>query len=128
MELTLRVRNDGCAAPFNTRPVHVVLSNATTRLDAKLSVDARRWEPGEEKVSVKLSIPSKVPRGSYRLSLALPDDAASLAGRPEYAVRFANPGIWDAKEGVNVIADEVKISDSAPGLSTPAVKDFAEVR
>jgi hypothetical protein len=128
MELTLRLRNDGCAAPFNARPVHVILSNATTRLDAKLSVDARRWEPGEEKIAVKLSIPSKAPRGSYRLSLALPDDAASLAARPEYAVRFANPGIWDAKEGVNVIADEVKISDGAPGLSTPAVKDFAEVR
>ncbi len=128
MELTLRVRNDGFAAPFNTRPLHVILSNGTQRLDAKLSVDARRWEPGEHKVTVKLSIPSKVQRGPYRLSLALPDDAASLAGRPEYAVRFANPGIWDAKEGVNVIADEVKISDNAPGLSTPAVKEFAETR
>jgi hypothetical protein len=128
MELTLRLRNDGFAAPFNPRPLHVILSNATQRLDARLSIDARRWEPGEHKVSVKLSIPSKVQRGAYRLSLALPDDAASLAARPEYAVRFANAGIWDAKEGVSVLADEVKISDNAPGLSTPAVKDFAEIR
>jgi hypothetical protein len=128
MELTLRLRNDGFAAPFNPRPLHVILSSGAQRLDAKLSVDARRWEPGEHKVTVKLSIPSKVQRGPYRLSLALPDDAASLAGRPEYAVRFANAGIWDAKEGVNVLAEEVKISDNAPGLSTPAVKDFAEIR
>ena len=128
MELTLRIRNDGFAAPFNARPLHVILSNGTQRLDAKLSVDVRRWEPGEHKVTVKLSIPSKVQRGPWRLSLALPDDAASLATRPEYAIRFANPGIWDAKEGVNVLADEVKISDNAPGLSTPAVKEFAEIR
>jgi hypothetical protein len=128
MELTVKLRNDGFAAPFNPRPVHVVLSTKGARLDAKLSMDARRWEPGEQKFTVKLSIPSKIVRGPYRLALALPDDAASLAARPEYAVRFANPGVWDPKEGVNVLADEVKVSDNAPGLSTPAVKDFAEVR
>jgi len=128
LELTIRLRNDGFAAPFNPRPLHVVLSSPGAKYDAKLSVDSRKWEPGEHKLTVRVSVPSKAPRTAYRLSLALPDDAASLAGRPEYAVRFANPGIWDAKEGVNVIADEVKISDGAPGLSTPAVKDFAEVR
>ena len=128
LELTVRLRNEGFAAPFNPRPLHVVLSGPAARYDAKLSVDARRWEPGEHKVTVRLSIPSKIVRGPYRLSLALPDDAASLAGRPEYAVRFANAGVWDAKEGVNVLAEEFKVSDNAPGLSTPAVKDFAELR
>jgi hypothetical protein len=128
MELTLRLRNDGFAAPFNPRPLHVVLSNKAVRLDAKLSIDARHWEPGEHKISVKLSIPAKAVRGAYRLSLALPDDAASLASRPEYAVRFANAGVWDPKEGLNVLADELKISDNAPGLSTPGVKEFAELR
>jgi hypothetical protein len=128
LELTFRVRNDGFAAPFNPRPLHVVLSNKAARLDAKLSIDARRWEPGEHKVTVRLSVPSKVVRGPYRLSLALPDDAASLAARPEYAVRFANPGVWDAKEGLNVLTEEFKISDNAPGLSTPGVKEFAELR
>jgi len=128
MELTVRLRNDGFAAPFNPRPLHVVLSNKAARLDAKLSVDARRWEPGEQKFTVRLSIPSKAVRGAYRLSLALPDDAASLASRPEYAIRFANAGPWDAKEGVNVLSEEVKISDNAPGLATSGAKEFAEVR
>jgi len=128
LELTLRLRNDGFAAPFNPRPLHVVLSNKAARLDAKLSIDARRWEPGEHKVALRLSIPSKALRGPYRLSLALPDDAASLAARPEYALRFANAGIWDAKEGSNVLAEELKISDNAPGLATPGVKEFAEIR
>ena len=128
LELTIRLRNDGFAAPFNPRPLHVVLSSPAGKFDAKLSVDSRKWEPGEHKVTVRLSVPSKAPRGAYRLSLALPDDAASLAGRPEYAVRFANAGIWDAKEGVNVLSEDFKISDNAPGLSTPAVKDFAELR
>lgn len=128
LELTIRLRNDGFAAPFNPRPLHVVLSAPGTKYDAKLSVDSRKWEPGEHKVVVRLSIPSKAPRTTYRLSLALPDDAASLAGRPEYAVRFANAGVWDAKDGLNVLAEEFKVSDNAPGLSTPAVKEFAELR
>jgi hypothetical protein len=128
LELTVRLRNEGFAAPFNPRPLHVVLSGPASRYDAKLSVDARRWEPGEHKVAVRLSIPSKIVRGPYRLSLALPDDSASLAGRPEYAVRFANAGVWDPKEGVNVLADEVKVSDNASGLSTPGTKEFAELR
>lgn len=128
MVLTLRLRNEGFAAPFNPRPVRVVLSNSVARFDARLSVDPRRWEPGEHKVSVRLSIPSKVPRGPYRLSLWLPDEATSLAGRPEYAIRFANAGTWDPKEGVNVLAEEVRISDNAPGLSTPGTKEFAELR
>src|SRR5262249_36053026 len=110
------------------RPLHVVLSNPGARFDARLAIDARRWEPGEHQVSVRLSIPSKIARGAYRLSLALPDEAASLAGRPEYAVRFANAGVWDPKEGVNVLADDFKVSDNAPGISTAGVKDFAELR
>jgi len=128
LELTIRLRNDGFAAPFNPRPLHVVLSSPAGKFDAKLSVDSRKWEPGEHKVTVRLSVPSKAPRAAYRLSLALPDDAPSLAGRPEYAVRFANAGVWDAKEGVNVLAEDFKISDNAPGLSTPGVKDFAEMK
>jgi uncharacterized protein DUF4832/uncharacterized protein DUF4874 len=128
LELTIRLRNDGFAAPFNPRPLHVVLSNPAAKFDAKLSIDARRWEPGEHKVVVRLSIPSKALRAGYRLSLALPDDAASLAGRPEYAVRFANGGVWDAKEGTNVLCEDFRISDNAPGLATPGTKDFAEMR
>jgi hypothetical protein len=128
LELAIRLRNDGFAAPFNPRPLHVVLSAPGTSYDAKLSVDSRKWEPGEHKVVVRLSIPSKAPRAAYRLALALPDDAGSLAGRREYAVRFANAGVWDAKEGVNVLAEDFRISDNAPGISTPAVKEFAEFR
>ena len=128
LELTIRLRNDGFAAPYNPRPLHVVLSSPAAKYDAKLSVDSRKWEPGEHKVTVRLSVPSKAPRLAYRLSLALPDDAPTLAGRPEYAVRFANAGVWDAKEGVNVLAEDFKVSDNAPGLSTPGVKDFVETR
>lgn len=128
LEITLRLRNEGFAAPYNARPLRVVLSNQVARFDARTSIDVRRWEPGEHKVTVRLSVPSKAVRAPYRLSLALPDDAPSLAGRPEYAVRLANAGIWDAKEGVNVLSEEFRISDNAPGLGTPGTKEFAEVR
>ena len=78
--------------------------------------------------AARTQCPSKAIRGSYRLSLALPDDAGSLSSRPEYSVRLANPGVWDAKEGVNILAEDVKISDNAPGLATPGVKEFTELR
>jgi hypothetical protein len=39
--------------------------------------------------------------GRQALSLALPDRAASLAGKPAYSVRLANQGLWDPATGRN---------------------------
>lgn len=126
--LEARLKNTGYAALFNKRPLVVVLSRGQQRLAAKIaSVDPRQWAPGEEsKIALKLALPASVEAGTWRLSLALPDDSPSLTSRPEYAVRFANDKMWDAESGVNVLG-EVKVDASAPGSGDSRVKEFSEV-
>ena len=81
-------------------------------------------------VTVKawLRVPSDMPPGSHRLALWLPDDAPALASRPEYAVRLANPGVWDAVNGENVLTEGVKIDPEAPGSVVPGSADFVEIQ
>jgi hypothetical protein len=128
LKVAFTLRNAGFAAPFNRRPLRVVLSNDRTRQVATLkSVDVRRWEPGAPiRVSVKLTVPASTPAGKYRLSLWLPDEAPSIEARPEYAIRFANDGIWDASTGENVLGEGLRLDPFAPGVANSRVKEFAE--
>jgi hypothetical protein len=102
--LTLHVRNDGYAAPYNPRPLDVVLrhrtSGATHRIRA--SADPRFWLPGvQHEVKVTATLPSGLALGAYDVLLHLPDAATSLRDRPEYAIRLANQGLWEATTGFN---------------------------
>jgi len=47
--------------------------------------------------------------GKYKLALWLPDAAATLQSRPEYAVRFANKDVWDFNNGYNLLTNSVII-------------------
>ena len=130
LKIAFTVRNDGFAAPFNRRALKVVLTNGKTKLSATVkSVDVRRWAPGAPiKVSFKMAVPSNAPQGNFRLALALPDEAESIAARPEYAIRFANADTWDPATGENILLEGVRISGLAPGIANSRVKEFAEVR
>jgi hypothetical protein len=96
VDVEARVTNDGFACLYNARPVWLVVGDERERLTA----DPRRWRPGEE---VVLHARLHAPAGA-RVGLWLPDAAASLRERPEYAIRVDGAG-WDA--GVNVIAEGV---------------------
>jgi len=125
LPLTVKLRNEGFAAIYNPRPLFVILSRGDRRLSARLaSVDPRRWQPGASEFSVKLAVPSNLPSGPWRLSLWLPDEAEALRGRPEYAIRLANAGVWDAATGQNVLTEELRIG----GPIGATVKEFAEIR
>jgi len=54
-----------------------------------------------------------VPASDYELSLWLPDAASGLRRDPRYAIRLANPGVWDAERGTNVITSSLVIDPSA---------------
>jgi hypothetical protein len=43
--------------------------------------------------------------GVCDILLQLPDSAPSLSDRPEYAVRLANPGVWEPATGMNRLAE-----------------------
>ena len=130
LALEIDVANRGFAAPYNERPVYVVLSGAGTRQVVRLeAVDPRRWVGGEvSKISVRLRVPASLAPGSYRVALWLPDAASRLKDDPRYAIRLANEGVWDAATGDNVLTETLRVDASAPGTVDPAATTFVEIR
>jgi hypothetical protein len=102
LPVTIGVRNDGYAAPYNPREVRLVLRNASsgalTRLT--LNADPRTWAAGTTvTVNQSVTVPSSLATGQYQLFLELSDPL--LPSRPEYSIRLANQNTWDAATGLN---------------------------
>ncbi|MBI2931357.1 MAG: DUF4832 domain-containing protein [Planctomycetes bacterium] len=129
VDLEVRLANTGFASLFNPRPVFVVLDNGTTRLAAQLSsVDPRRWEAGAAHVlRARVGVPGGASPGPWRLGLWMPDEASSIRSRPEYAVRFANDGVWDPATGFNVLANDLVVDPAAGGPSDPAAPPMVPI-
>ena len=104
LHLSVALENKGFAAPVNPRPLLAVLDGPANYAFA-LAVDPRRWEPGPASFSAQLRLPADIPAGTYRLSLWLPDAAASLRLDPRYAIRFANEGTWEERTGRNLLGE-----------------------
>lgn len=105
LQLTLALRNTGYASPLNARPVEIVLDGPGGRRTlAAAGVDPRRWLPGSHEVPLAVTVPADLAPGSYRVAVRLPDAAATLAARPDYAIQFANTGVFDAATGDNIVA------------------------
>ncbi len=106
IDIRIDLRNEGWAAPFNSRPVELVLRQQGTGTLHRLplTADPRLWladDGGSHTISQTLSLPQEVVPGSYDLFLALPDADPILAARPEYAIRLANGGVWQPESGLN---------------------------
>lgn len=103
LRVELDVSNDGFACPNSPRTVHFVLAGST-RLNFVVPVDIRGLMPGEDyTLWAELPVPSSLAEGEYDLALWLPDRDPSLSIRPEYSIRLANSGVWDASAGYNVL-------------------------
>lgn len=114
----LALLNRGFAAPFNGRPVELVLRNVSdaTVYTAQLPVDPRFWHPADTiRVTASAGIPPDMPQGTYELLLHLHDPAPALEDRPEYAIRLANEGVWESATGYNKLGVNVLIDPSASG-------------
>lgn len=113
LRVSFAVKNEGWANLYNPRPVELVLRNsASGRTYAfRLAEDPRFWMPGESRtVASEISIPSEAEAGSYEVLLHLPDAAAALRDRPEYAVRFANQDLWEPATGMNRLRRSVRVT------------------
>jgi hypothetical protein len=111
LPVSFTVHNDGYATPFNPRNLELVLRNTSTGATVKLAMssDPRRWTAGvSTTVTQTLTLPSTLPAGSYTLLLNLPDPL--LSTRPEYSIRLANQGTWDAATGMNSLLHTVTVS------------------
>jgi hypothetical protein len=108
LRVSVTVRNDGFANLYNPRPVILVLRNRSTGRMQRVPVDSdpRRWMPSE---SATFSIAASLAPGEYDILLHLPDAAPSLRNRPEFAVRFANAGVWEPAAGMNRLAETATI-------------------
>jgi hypothetical protein len=113
LNINFSVRNDGYAAPYNARTVELVLRNTSTGAlyKFKLSADPRRWTPGATTAVSQSVTLTGVPAGSYALLLNLADPSPALAGRPEYAIRLANTGLWEAGTGFNALNQTVTVTN-----------------
>jgi hypothetical protein len=112
--------NDGYSALFNERPVYLVLQSGDDRIDYPLtSEDPRLWHGGSRRtIVVSVPIPVNTALGTYRLALWLPDASPRLRDRSEYAVRFANKGVWDESRGYNLLASDIQLLPKAGGEPT----------
>jgi hypothetical protein len=85
--------NHGWARPMSARGLVLSLVDAqgqTTALPLP-DTDLRQAGPGQTlQLSGEVALPSTLAAGLYRAHLSAPDAAASLAGNPAYALRFAN--------------------------------------
>ncbi len=115
--LRVELTNQGWAAPFNPRPVELVLSGPGGEYRAALAEDPRRWYAGKPRtIAGALLLPSDMSPGTYELSLALPDASPALASRPEYSIRLANEGVWQS--GRNLLG-AIEIDPDGPGGAAP---------
>ncbi len=111
--------NDGYASPLKPRSLYLVFDNGTNRYNVAVpNTEVRAWKSGAISVSQTVTLPNMV-SGTYKLALWLPDPATALQSRPEYSIRLANTGIWDATKGYNVLANSITIgAPTAPGVPT----------
>ena len=80
-----------------------------------LADDPQLWMPGET-ITVKVSAGIPVAAsGSYEVLLRLPDAGANLKNRPEYAVRFANQGLWEPETGMNSLKWSLDVDRKTKG-------------
>ena len=112
---TLKARivlaNEGFAAPYNERPVELVLRASGGR-EYRISVpaDPRRWLPGKPIVlNLTTRLPNTMRRGSYQAYLAFPDAALLLRSRADYSIRLANRNSWRPRTGDNALNWQVQV-------------------
>ena len=107
LSVSLHLSNLGYAAPSKKRPVYLVLRNASGETKYEFKTDVRFWMSGIN-LSGSFKIPTGLKPGSYEVLLHLPDANASIASRPEYAIRLAND-VWEAETGMNNLKQMVTI-------------------
>ena len=111
------LQNVGYAAPYNPRPVQLLLRQTGTGTlhSVALPVAPRFWWAGQtQNWNHTICVPNTMPVGTYELLLNLPDRAASLRTRPEYALLFANDGgVRESATGYNDLLHTLTVSAAA---------------
>ncbi|MCR5017671.1 MAG: DUF4832 domain-containing protein [Bacteroidales bacterium] len=96
LDIAIRFRNDGFAAPMNPRNAELVFIDASGKKTFfTLPYDPRTWHPGPHLLVTKIKLPSE--KGSLYLNLSDP----LLPDNPLYSIALANEGVFDKSTGYN---------------------------
>jgi hypothetical protein len=106
------INNDGFAAPFLPRKIKLILRSGTTVRSIDMTSDWRKFLPGQTVIQETLTLPADLAPGTYNVALHLPDNYASLANNPTFAVRFANTNMWEATTGYNLLGTSVTVPNA----------------
>lgn len=121
--MSFDIQNVGFATPYNPRRLELILRNKTTKqvfrvrlngsslIPTNPNTDPRFWQPGTTTtVNVNVALPSTIVAGTYEVLLNLPDPMLKLHKRPEYSIRLANVGTWEAVTGFNSLLSSIVIN------------------
>jgi hypothetical protein len=126
LSANIKIKNTGYAAPVNNRSAYLVLRNRATRVIAVrqlLTSNPRNWQPGTViTIPISAYIPASATAavGEYDVFVSMADPNPALSA-PEYAIQFANPGVWDTEPGLNQLQHTVQIirADDEPAPVFP---------
>ncbi len=117
-QLNLQLRNDGWANPYNPRNLEVILRKVTTGEVYRLltGLDPRYWQAGDTiRLNLEGGIPDDMPQGEYEVCIHLSDPEINLHDHPEYAIRLANPNVWEDNTGYNNLQFTIHVDTAASG-------------
>lgn len=107
MQVVLRIRNTGFAAPVNPRAVELVLvDGAGKKAVYELNhIDPRFWFAGKTSViNETIRLPEDA-SGDCVLYLNLPDPKPTLHDNPDFSIRLANDEVWESATGYNKVLE-----------------------
>ncbi len=116
LSIELDMRNDGYASLYNPRAVELILRNSSDNSVVKLPLnyDPRFWQPGvTSELKIQVNLPAEMAAGTYQILLNLPDPETTLRDNPNYSIRLANQGAWEAETGYNDLLASVEVERGA---------------
>lgn len=111
MAVTIHLENKGYAAPYNPRPVQLLLRNVDNKKIDTLTftTEVRKWFTGDVTLKQSFTLPSAIAAGTYEVLLNLPDQYMSLRTNPAYSIRMANNNVWESATGYNNLNHKLTI-------------------
>ena len=99
----INLQNSGYAAPFNPRPVQLVLRNTSSGqiYELNFNTEVRKWLTGVITLQKSFALPAGIMAGNYDLLLNLPDKYPTLKTKPAFSIRLANDNVWEDNTGYN---------------------------
>ena len=110
-KIAIELENLGYAAPFNARPVQLMLRNLQTSKVILFDFDTKiqTWFTGKINLKQNFLLPRELSTGSYELLINLPDGYKSLQNNASYSIRFANYNSWEETSGFNKLNFRVSV-------------------